>query len=109
MKLYILFKQNVCKERLSFSAGLQKSTGGVAYDYILKPAADAAPKISSPPKEKPLTHDEIIEKLQKAEERRQVSKPKCCWIGKESFSLSPKPICIFKVYAKLRYMYYTSS
>lgn len=53
-------------------AGLQKSTGGVAYDYILKPAADNAPKISSPPKDKPLTHDEIFEKLQKAEARRQV-------------------------------------
>uniref|UniRef100_A0A8W8KE54 Stathmin n=2 Tax=Magallana gigas TaxID=29159 RepID=A0A8W8KE54_MAGGI len=51
--------------------GLQKSTGGVAYDYILKPAADNAPKISSPPKDKPLTHDEIFEKLQKAEARRQ--------------------------------------
>lgn len=51
--------------------GLQKSTGGVAYDYILKPAADSAPKISSPPKDKPLTHDEIFEKLQKAEARRQ--------------------------------------
>jgi hypothetical protein len=44
----------------------------VAYDYILKPAADIAPKISSPPKEKPLTHNEIFEKLQKAEARRQV-------------------------------------
>lgn len=54
-------------------AGLQKSTGGVAYDYILKPAADNAPKISSPPKDKPLTHDEIFEKLKKAEARRQVS------------------------------------
>lgn len=53
------------------STGLQKSTGGVAYDYILKPAADNAPKISSPPKDKPLTHDEIFEKLQKAEARRQ--------------------------------------
>lgn len=52
--------------------GLQRSTGGVAYDYILKPAADIAPKISSPPKEKPLTHNEIFEKLQKAEARRQV-------------------------------------
>lgn len=48
----------------------------MAYDYILKPAADNAPKISSPPKEKPLTHDEIFEKLKKAEARRQVSLPK---------------------------------
>lgn len=64
--------------------GLQRSTGGVAYDYILKPAADIAPKISSPPKEKPLTHNEIFEKLQKAEARRQVGKFK----GVECFVFS---------------------
>lgn len=53
------------------SEGAKESKGGVAYDYILKPA-DAAPRPSSPPKEKPLTADEITKKLLKAEERRQV-------------------------------------
>lgn len=52
--------------------GTRQSTGGVAYDYILKPATDnTLPRPVSPPKEKPLTHDEIFKKLQAAEERRQ--------------------------------------
>lgn len=53
--------------------GARQSTGGVAYDYILKPATDNnLPRPVSPPKEKPITHDEIFKKLQAAEERRQV-------------------------------------
>lgn len=52
--------------------GARQSTGGVAYDYILKPATDNnLPRPVSPPKEKPITHDEIFKKLQAAEERRQ--------------------------------------
>ncbi|XP_063445019.1 stathmin-2-like isoform X1 [Mytilus trossulus] len=52
--------------------GAKRSTGGVAYDYILKPATDnALPRPISPPKEKPITQEEIFRKLKAAEERRQ--------------------------------------
>ncbi|CAG2209701.1 STMN1 [Mytilus edulis] len=52
--------------------GAKRSTGGVAYDYILKPASDnVLPRPISPPKEKPITQEEIFRKLKAAEERRQ--------------------------------------
>lgn len=66
-----VFSLNVIWLYNLISEGAKESKGGVAYDYILKPA-DAAPRPSSPPKEKPLTADEITKKLLKAEERRQV-------------------------------------
>ncbi|XP_041360246.1 stathmin-like isoform X4 [Gigantopelta aegis] len=50
----------------------KQKTGGVAYEVILKPATtelDAA-RVLSPPKGKVLTQDDIVMKLQKAEERR---------------------------------------
>ena len=71
----------------------KSKTGGVAYEVILKPAVtelDAA-RVLSPPKDKVLTQDDIIKKLQKAEERRQVvavlfiAVSKCCvmsWLAK---------------------------
>lgn len=45
--------------------------GGLAYEVILKPASDQ-PRPPSPPKEKGITHDDIVRKLQEAEERRMV-------------------------------------
>ncbi|XP_021350755.1 stathmin-3-like isoform X2 [Mizuhopecten yessoensis] len=51
--------------------GTKKSYGGVAYDYILKPAAmEVTNRPVSPPKDRPLTHDQIARKLREAEERR---------------------------------------
>ncbi|KAL5015946.1 hypothetical protein ScPMuIL_005535 [Solemya velum] len=51
--------------------GAKESTGGIAYEYILKPASDDGPRPPSPPKEKKITHEDIKQKLLKAEERRQ--------------------------------------
>ncbi|XP_052274198.1 uncharacterized protein D1044.6-like isoform X2 [Dreissena polymorpha] len=48
----------------------KSNSGGLAYDVILKPAAGDLPRPSSPPKDKGLTHEDIVRKLQEAEERR---------------------------------------
>ena len=58
----------------SFSEKAKESTGGVAYDVILKPASsDATPRPGSPPKEqRALTQEAIANKLKKAQERREV-------------------------------------
>ena len=57
-----------------FSENQKANTGGVAYEVILKPAATDVPRPSSPPKDKSITHDDIVKKLQEAEERRLVGK-----------------------------------
>ena len=51
----------------------KEKTGGMAYEVILKPAStDAAPRPTSPPKERPISQEFIEKKLKDAEERRQV-------------------------------------
>ena len=55
-----------------FPENKKANTGGVAYEVILKPAAADVPRPSSPPKDKAITHDDIVKKLQEAEERRLV-------------------------------------
>lgn len=52
----------------------KQSTGGVAYDVILKPASsDLTIKSGSPPKEqRAITQEAIADKLKKAQERREV-------------------------------------
>ena len=56
----------------TFIESQKANTGGVAYEVILKPAAGDGPRPSSPPKDKNITHNDIVKKLQEAEERRQV-------------------------------------
>lgn len=58
---------------LWFSESPRESSGGISYNVILKPATnDGQPRPVSPPKDKPLTQEDIDEKLKLAEERRQV-------------------------------------
>jgi len=50
----------------------KEKSGGLAYDVILKPASTDSPKPSSPPSGKrPLSQDEIDQKLKEAEARRR--------------------------------------
>ena len=57
---------------LSLTESQKAKAGGLAYEVILKPAAGDLPRPASPPKDKGLTHDDILRKLQEAEERRLV-------------------------------------
>ena len=67
-----VFCINTLFNMIASTEGTRASNGGVAYDYILKPAETSLTRPTSPPKERYVSHDDIYSKLKKAEERRQV-------------------------------------
>ena len=58
---------------LSSETNVEKKSGGMAFEVILKPATESPPHQGSPPKDRPISQQDIERKLKEAEERRLVS------------------------------------